>query len=259
MAEKFLIPIYMPSWMHEPLVRVKRVFIPPTPVVPPPPKNLVTIDGERHVEWSFLSRELPDGPGEALEFGCELGYMSLLAAQKGYRVLATDLESQPFTWWHPLVEFREGDFLKMDLPSNYYNLAINCSSVEHVGIVGRYGISEEENDGDIQVMQRLADILKPGGLLLMTAPCGQDVVMAPWNRVYGYERLPRVLAPFQIVKQAYWVKDAANRWTPSDRDMALNFQPRYDPSSPYECLYALGCFVLQKSAGVSTMASSNGQ
>jgi len=107
-------------------------------------------------------------------------------------------------------------------------------------------VTLEQNDGDIEVMRRLAEILKPGGLLLMTAPCGRDTVMGSWCRVYGPERLPRILSPFQILKQSYWIKDAANRWVGSDRHTALNFSARFEPTDPYECLYALGCFVLQK-------------
>jgi SAM-dependent methyltransferase len=223
------------------LVRVKRLFIPPALLTP-----AVNIWGERDVEWSFLSKELPDGPGEALEFGCERGYMSLVLAQKGFHVLANDLEKQSFLWQHPNVEFRCGDFLTLDLPKNHFDIAINCSSVEHVGVAGRYGITAEQSEGDIQVMQRLADVLKPGGLLLMTAPCGRDAVMAPWCRVYGAQRLPRLFAPFRVVKECYWVKDAQNRWVGSTREAALGFQPRHDPSNAHGCAYTLGCFVLQK-------------
>jgi SAM-dependent methyltransferase len=189
---------------------------------------------------------MPSGPGEAIEFGCEQGYMSLLAAQKGFHVLANDLQQQSFTWRHPNVEFRKGDFLRLELPRGHFDLAINCSSVEHVGIAGRYGITAEQNDGDIEVMQRLADVLKPDGLLLMSAPCGRDSIMAPWCRVYGAQRLPRLFAPFRVVKECYWMKDQENRWVQSTREAALDFQPRNDPSDGHGCAYALGCFVLRK-------------
>lgn len=69
-------------------------------------------------------------------------------------------------------------------------------------------------------MRRFADILKPGGVLLMTAPCGHDTLMAPLCRVYGPLRFPRLLAPFQIEKERYWVKDETNRWVPSSREQA---------------------------------------
>jgi SAM-dependent methyltransferase len=227
--------------MYKALLKIKRAFIPPAPTA-----LTMNIWGERYVEWAFLSKEMPDGPGEAIEFGCEQGYMSLLAAQKGFHVLANDLQEQSFTWFHPKVEFRCGDFLKLDIPRNYYDIAVNCSSVEHVGIVGRYGITAEQSTGDIEVMQRLADILKPGGILLMTAPCGRDTVMAPWCRVYGADRLPKLFAPFRLAKECYWVKDLQNRWVSSTRETALDFQPRNDPTNGHGCSYALGCFVLQK-------------
>lgn len=155
MTQRILVPIKIPDWLHDPLLKVKRAIIRATP---PPPPNIL---GERNVEWSFLSAHLPDGPGEAIEFGCEQGYMSLVAAQKGFSVIANDLEKQSFPWEHPRVKFLEGDFLNLRLPENHFDLAINCSSVEHVGIVGRYGIEVENNRGDIAVMGRLAEMLKP--------------------------------------------------------------------------------------------------
>jgi SAM-dependent methyltransferase len=239
--ERLLIPIYLPRWMCRTVLKVKRAFIPPAPSAP-----AINIWGERNVEWAFLSTEMPSGPGEAIEFGCEQGYMSLLAAQKGFHVLANDLQQQSFTWQHPNVEFRQGDFLKLEIPRNHFDLAINCSSVEHVGVAGRYGITADQDEGDIEVMKRLADILKPGGLLLMTAPCGRDTVMVPWCRVYGSQRLPRLFALFQVLKEFYWVKDSQNRWVFSTRETALDFQPRNDPNDGHGCSYALGCFVLRK-------------
>lgn len=245
MAEKLLIPVYLPRWLRDSVVKAKRFFIPPPPAYASN-HYPVNIFGERNIEWAFLSSNMPTGPGAAIEFGCEHGYMSLVAAQNGFRVLAVDLEDQPFLWKHSNVEFRKGDFLSMELPRDSFDLAINCSSVEHVGVVGRYGIELDQPDGDIQVMDRLAEVLKPGGVLLMTAPCGRDAVMAPWCRVYGRERLPKVLSPFKILKQSYWVKNDANQWVGSDCEAALDFQCRYDPTDPHECLYALGGFVLRK-------------
>jgi SAM-dependent methyltransferase len=241
MTEKFLVPVSLPSWLYKSARRMKRALIPAGL-----PASGVNIWGERYVEWTFLSSEMPCGPGKAIEFGCEEGYMSLLAAQRGFHVVANDLQAQSFHWRHPNVEFVQGDFLKLELPRNHFDVAINCSSVEHVGVAGRYGIEVNQDDGDLQVMSRLAEVLKPDGRLLMTAPCGRDMVMAPWCRVYGAQRLPRLFAPFQIVKESYWVKDTKNRWTASTREAALDFQPFYHPSDPYNCAYALGCFVLRK-------------
>ena len=241
MTEKLLVPIYLPRWLLNSILKVKRALIPGRQS-----NSLSNIWGERHVEWTFLSSQMPSGPGKAIEFGCEQGYCSLLAAQRGFHVIANDLAEQSFSWQHPHVEFRQADFLKLDLPPNHFDLAINCSSVEHVGVPGRYGIRAKQDEGDIQVMEKLAEILKPGGLLLMTAPCGRDTVMAPWCRVYGSQRLPRLLAPFAVEKESYWVKNATNKWISCPRETALDFQPIYDASDAHGCAYALACFVLRK-------------
>ncbi len=239
MAQRILVPLSVPTWLYEPMLKLKRRFIPQSAVI----KN---IDGERSVEWSFLSGEMPEGPGEAIDFGCENGYMSLVAAQRDFHVLACDLQQQHFLWQHPSVEFRLGDFLKLHLPEEHFDLIINCSSVEHVGVAGRYGITAEQSNGDIEVMDKFARVLRPGGVLIMTAPCGRDAVMAPWCRVYGPERLPRLLAPLVLEKERYWEKDDANRWVEVSRDKALDFETRHDPTNPHGCSYALGGFVLRK-------------
>jgi SAM-dependent methyltransferase len=239
--EKFLVPIYLPNWLHEPIRKAKRAFVPPAT-----PTRRVNIVGERNVEWSFLSAEMPSGPGQAIEFGCEQAYMSLLAAQRGFHVIANDLQPQAFTWTHPGVEFMLGDLLNLPLPTNHFDLAINCSSVEHVGVAGRYGIDVEQDDGDIDVMNRLAQILRPGGTLLMTSPCGNDAVLKPWCRVYGTQRLPRLFAAFTVAKQQFWTKNQTNQWQSCTREKALAFEPRNDAADPQGCAYALGCFVLRK-------------
>ena len=241
MAEKFLVPVSLPSWLCNSARRVKRAFIPPAS-----PTSRVNIWGERHVEWTFLSSQMPCGPGEAIEFGCEDGFMSLVAAQRGFHVLANDLLEQTFVWQHPNVEFRKGDFLKLTFPRNHFDLAVNCSSVEHVGVAGRYGIEVNQDDGDLQVMHRLVEIVKPGGLLLMTAPCGQDAVLAPWCRVYGSQRLPKLLQCFKIERDEYWSKNRKNQWVQCSQETALNFQSQHDRLDPHKCTYALGCFALRK-------------
>jgi SAM-dependent methyltransferase len=240
-SRRVLIPVTLPDSLHRTLRAVKHALIPRRE-----PPRLLDLRGDRSVEWSFLSLEMPPGPGEAIEFGCEFGYMTLLAAQKGFHVVANDLQEQFFPWVHPNVEFRKGDFMKLDLPENHFDIAINCSSVEHVGIAGRYGIEEHDNNGDIAVMQRLAEILKPSGKLLMTAPCGRDAVIAPWHRVYGEERLPRILAPFSVLKERYWAKNERNQWVETTRHAALSFRPVIDLNDALRCVYALGCFVLRK-------------
>lgn len=241
--KKVSLPIFVPNAVYRLLKKVQQKFGRPS-------SSPITIDigGERNVEWSFISSEIPKGPGKALEFGCEQGYMSLVAAQRGFQVIANDLEPQSFCWEHPLVRFIAGDFLALELPKNHFDIVIDCSSIEHVGIAGRYGISQSDDEGDISVMRRLVEVLKPGGKLLMTAPCGKDAVLAPWCRVYGAVRLPILFADLITERESFWKKNEFNQWIECDRQVALSFEPRNHPTNPHACAYNLGCFVLRKPA-----------
>jgi hypothetical protein len=115
---------------------------------------------------------------------------------------------------------------------------LNCSTVEHVGLPGRYGVTESRAEGDLAAMARLRSLMKRGALMLLTIPVGADAVYPPLHRVYGPERLPKLLQGFTVESREYWVKDGQNRWTESDEASALGAPTR-------ERLYGLGCFTLR--------------
>ncbi len=204
--------------------------------------------GDREVEYAFIGAELPPGPGKALDFGCGPGFLSLLAAQRGYHVLAMDLEPQRFLWTHPSVEFRKADILREEMPENHFDVILNCSSVEHVGIPSRYSVAKDDanGDGDLLAMARMLRMLKGGGRMLLTVPVGRDAVFAPLHRVYGAERLPRLLEAFTVSKEVYWVKDERCQWALVDRAEALHFTATADYHQVMRSRYALGCFVLTR-------------
>jgi SAM-dependent methyltransferase len=198
----------------------------------------VDLRGDRDVEWSWVASRLPAGPGEALDFGPGGSHLALVAAQKGFRVTAVDL--QPVTWryTHAGLRFVQGDFLKMSFPKHMFDLVINCSTVEHVGLAGRYGVRHPRPDGDLEAMTYLRTVLKPGGCMVLTIPVGRDTVVGSLHRVYGSHRLERLLHGYLIEDQQYWTKNAQNEWALVDRAAALMVDP-------LARAYALGCFVLR--------------
>jgi len=189
---------------------------------------------------------MPSGPGEALDFGTGGSHLALMAAQRDFNVTAVDLEPVQWPYVHPRLRFIQGDILKLPLPREHFDLVINCSTVEHVGLVGRYGVTENRPDGDLEAMAHLQGLMKPGGVMLLTVPVGQDAVFAPLCRVYGRERLPRLLDGYIVEKEAFWVKDQENCWVQADKETALSFQASAGSWDPLQNVYALGCFVLRK-------------
>jgi SAM-dependent methyltransferase len=194
-----------------------------------------SLRGDRWVEWSFCFARMDDGPGRTLDFGADIGFLSLAAAQRGHDVVAFDRLPSALDYEHPRVRHVEADILTHDFGEERFDQIVNCSSVEHVGLGGRYGSFENE-DGDLEAMARLRGVLAPGGKHLLTVPVGRDAVFAPQHRVYGPERLPRLLAGYGVSEEQYWTKHGRH-WVRSERATALAVQGS-------AAFYALGLFVL---------------
>lgn len=220
--------------------RVRSILNPPNP---PAAKNLL---GDRDIEWSWVASQMPPGPGNALDFGNGGSHLGLIATQRGFTVTAVDLGVVQWPYIHPQLRFVQGDILKLDLPLEFYDLVINCSTIEHVGLVGRYSVNDDRPDGDLEAMARLRELMKPGGVMLLTIPVGQDAVFPPMCRVYGEKRLPRLLDGFAVRTEVFWVKDDQNRWVLSDRAKALQFPAAAGSRDALQNVYALGCFVLRR-------------
>ncbi|HSV74205.1 MAG TPA: DUF268 domain-containing protein [Chthonomonadales bacterium] len=200
----------------------------------PPPPNL---EGDRDVEYTFIAAHMPQGPGEAIEVGCGASYLSLLAARCGFRARAVDLLPIRQPYVHDDLALVQGDFVTLSPPAGGYSLVINCSVVEHIGLT-RYGDGAAP-EGDIEAMAYLLASMRTGATMLLTIPVGRDAVVAPYHRVYGPQRLPRLLAGYERARTEYWAKDADNRWVQASEEAAL----ATEASATY---YALGCFVLRK-------------
>lgn len=209
-------------------------------------KNIPNLAGDRQIEWSWVSSQMPYGPGKALDFGCGDIYLGLIAAQREFQVTAVDLVPVRWHYLHPEIQFISGDILKLSLPTKHFDLVINCSTVEHCGLAGRYGVTKQIPDGDLEAMAQLRELMKPGGMMLLTIPIGQDAVFLPMCRIYGTERLPRVLEGYVVEKEAFWVKDDQNRWIPAKKETALSFKAVVGSWNPLRNVYALGCFVLRR-------------
>ncbi|MEE9166837.1 MAG: DUF268 domain-containing protein [Candidatus Neomarinimicrobiota bacterium] len=232
----------LPVWLYTALRKVRRA------VAPSGDNNNSTVNllGDRDIEWSWIASQMPSGPGEALDFGSGESLLALAAAERAFNVTAVDLQPVDWPYTHPNLRFIQGDILELSFPKKRFDLIINCSTVEHVGLTGRYAVTEDRPDGDLQAMKRLREFMKPGGIMLLTIPVGRDAVFIPICRVYGSQRLPQLLNGYTVDKAAFWVKNNRNRWEQSDRDTAMNSEASAGSWDPLKNIYALGCFVLRR-------------
>ena len=209
----------------------------------PRPRNL---SGDRDVEWSFVAARIGRGPGRALDFGWGGSPLAMTAHAAGFDVLAVDLRWFELPLASPKLRFALLDLLRTPLPESWFDLVINCSSVEHAGLVGRYGVCSDDVDGDLKAMCLLRSSMHPGGRMLLTVPVGVDAVFRPMTRVYGEDRLPRLLEGFTVIEEQFWAKNAVNVWVERPRSRVLNEPVQAGDPSPQRNYYGLGCFVLER-------------
>jgi SAM-dependent methyltransferase len=200
------------------------------------PVRSLSLSGDRDVEWAWCLGGLRSEQGRILDLGAGSGMLSLAAAFRGHEVVSVDLEPCSFHFSAEEIEYVQGDFNRMTFKERSFDQILNCSTIEHFGLGGRYG-SAEDDSADLEAMETLSRLLRTGGDMLLTIPVGRDDVFAPRHRVYGDERLPRLLESFAISDEVYWQKDAADRWLRVPREIAL--RQRGSPT-----LYALGLFRL---------------
>lgn len=206
--------------------------------------------GDRAIEYTYVTHvtsTIPAGAGvPALDFGSGGSWVvasDLLS--KGWKVTSLDLEHHPMPGQ---VKSVVKNILDLDLETELaekYELIVACSSIEHVGLAGRYSQTKSEPNGDLLAMRVLKNLLRPGGEIIITIPIGLDFVHEPMHRVYGVERIYQLFWGFKIIDEHYWIPTREG-WKPSTFEEAHEFVSITTSETDWQgCVYALGGFVLK--------------
>jgi len=158
---------------------------------------------ERTVEYSFILRNIPYIKGlKILEIGCTGSTLSYKLAQMGFKVVAVDLRSYPFT--HRNLNFILGDILQLDLPIKYFDVVIMVSTIEHIGMGG---YDDDINlDGDILMMKKVVDSVKLNGQILLTFPINPFYKeISFYERYYDFSRIKRLIGDLNIAIEEYYI------------------------------------------------------
>jgi hypothetical protein len=201
---------------------------------PRPPRGGFDLAGEKMIDWGWICVNLPPGPRRALEIGC--GESPVLPAMlaRGYEVTGVDLDAT-ITKELNGFSFVQGDFNRIELVPTF-DVVVACSTLEHFGLEGRYGSTQDDN-ADLIAMRKVRSLLSPLGKAFITIPVGRDAVHSPWHRVYGRNRLPLLLEGFAITESRFWTKVPWGPW------YETTLQNAFDQPVTLQ-RYALGHFAL---------------
>lgn len=204
------------------------------------PADRLDLTGDRDLEWAWVAAQILDSPGRVLDLGPSGSLTPLIPAFRNADVIGLDLSPPHVPFSVPGLKYVTGDILHGGLPDGNFDTIVNCSTTEHIGLSGRYG-STEDADGDLKAMALLRERLSgPSARMVFTIPVGRDSVERPYHRIYGQERLPKVLDGFKVQRQMYFAKvGQLNVWQPVAKEVALDVKGSAS-------FYALGLFVLQR-------------
>jgi len=105
----------------------------------------------------------------------------------------------------------------------FFDAAISISSFEHDGL-GRYGDPLRPN-GDIEMMDKMKCIVRPGGLLYLSIPMAKDKIVWNMHRVYGKIRLPLLIQHWTLLGIYSSENEFIKRYSGCDADGEGDFQP----------------------------------
>lgn len=170
-------------------------FNPPITIRFSPGKAEVGDVNERIIEMPFALQTisaLPHG-STILDVGSSESTLAFSLASLGYQVTGIDLHPYPLE--HPNLETIAAPLEDWEGPEGFFDAILCLSSIEHFGL-GAYGESPKEGL-DVAAMKKLRTLIKPGGLLVFTAPFGRYEV-TDFQRTYDSEALLNLLDGWQI-------------------------------------------------------------
>lgn len=169
----------------------------------------------RMIEYSFVIGKLASlEKGRVLDVGCvaRLNFLPATLASIGWEVYGIDVRQ--FNFRFPNFHFVLGDITRTNFPDNFFNAVYAVSTLEHIGLSGRYGISNYDPQGDTKALREIRRILRGDGRLLVTLPCGKETRQTTLNRVYTRDSLGKLFSDWEIKDKIFYTQDNEGFWVP---------------------------------------------
>lgn len=153
---------------------------------------------DRDFEYPWVIKNIDLKKGKLLDTGSTVGQMLYDLLPKSIEVYTLNINNQNIVEG---IKQIEGDIRKTDFKDNLFDCISCISTLEHIGVEGRYGVEKDEF-GDLKAMKEMLRILKPKGQLLLTVPYGaQDVL--PINKLYNRNRMEQLFYGYKVLKEEY--------------------------------------------------------
>lgn len=192
---------------------------------------------ERAIEYPWAYKNIADlNDNRVLDVGAKEGLpITDLLLENNNIVYTIDINASSSRENGNLIVVK-GDIISTSFENDFFDAVVVVSTLEHIGIAGRYGITTSDEDGDYRAMQEIFRILKPEGKVLVTVPYGLGRSL-PLNRLYTTERTQKLFKGFEIIQRQYFQYNSNYKlWLEVSESKAANNNWDHEP------WYALACF-----------------
>jgi SAM-dependent methyltransferase len=169
----------------------------------------------RVIEYAFVMSKLAGmKPGKILDVGCAArgNYLPACLVMLGWEVWGIDRRIWQFEF--PNFHFVRGDIRKTAFADDFFDCVYALSTLEHIGLAGRYGTERDDPHADIEARNEIARVLCQQGRFLITVPYGREYkVIKPLNRIYNRHKLNQLFDQWQIIEEIIYVEDRTGAWT----------------------------------------------
>lgn len=173
-----------------------------------------TIGSSRIVEYNWVLTHLGN-VRNILDVGSTTSLFPIQLASIGYDVYSIDPRN--YVEWHGLVhpnmKFVRSDICQAPFTSEFFDVVIAISTIEHIGTEDFYTNPMTEEAGDLKAIQEVARILKENGKFIFTVPYRQKMPYSilqkrkvPFIRLYNEKTIRNRLLKgrFNIEKEEYF-------------------------------------------------------
>lgn len=119
--------------------------------------------------------------------------------------------------------------------NNRYDVVMSISVIEHIVPMG-YKINEGfDYYKDVRAVKQMKKLVKDGGYLILTFPCGETKVFSKQKHelfteskrdlmVYNGVRINKLIGDWTPIEVRYWTATKSNDFTETDRESALSYK-----------------------------------
>jgi SAM-dependent methyltransferase len=172
-------------------------FNPPVPVHHEAGSMEILLVNERIVEQPFVFEALAPlaKPARILDVGGSESTVGLSLATLGHEVTIVDPRAHPLR--HPNLRHEACRLDELPEPGEAFDAAVALSAVEHFGLE-HYGLDTIDERLDLKALECLRELVKPGGLLVLTVPFAAQASVDGFQRVYDEDGLAELVRGWEV-------------------------------------------------------------